>query len=270
MTQQTEQTEQTTPTEGRVTMRTDGHVAVITLENEAKKNSYSPEMMEQLSDHLTAFEEDDELWVAVFCSAGDHTTAGLDMPKFFGPKATVKPRHPDKVDPFGLGRHCTKPVIAVVQGITFTVGIEMMLAADIVIAADTAVFQQLESKRGIAPLGGAHFRYLTSTGWGNAMYHLFLCDKFDAQEALRLGFVQEVVPVGTQLDRALELARQICTNAPLGIRATKIGAQAFVAAAEQAAIDHIPQIRDKVMDSDDAREGIQSFVERREAVFTGR
>jgi enoyl-CoA hydratase/carnithine racemase len=255
---------------GEVTMHTEGRIAVITVRNEAKKNSYSPEMMEQLSDHLTAFEDDDDLWVAVQCAEGKDTTAGLDMPKFFGPIATARSQDPAKVDPFGLGRRCTKPVIAVVQGITFTIGIEMMLAADIVVAADTAQFQQLECKRGIAPFGGAHFRYLTRTGWGNAMYHLFLCDKFDAATALQMGFVQEVVPFGQHIDRALELAREICKNAPLGIRATKVAAMAFVAAAEQAAIDQIPQIRAQVLDSEDCKEGIQSFIERREAVFQGR
>ena len=255
---------------GEVTMDIDGHIAVITVRNEAKKNSYTPEMTDQLSDHLTAFDDDDDLWVAVFCAAGEHTTAGLDMPKFFGPNATAKPHDPNKIDAFGLVRRTTKPVIAVVQGITFTVGIEMMLAADIVVAADTAQFQQLESKRGIAPLGGAHFRYLTRTGWGNAMYHLFLCDKFDAAEALRIGFVQEVVPYGQHIDRAMELAREICKNAPIGIRATKEAALKYIDAAEQAAIDCIPEIREKVFATEDFKEGIQSFVERREANFQGR
>lgn len=255
---------------GTVTMRAEGRVAVITVANEAKKNAYTPEMMEQLSAHLTAFDDDDELWVAVLCSAGEHTTAGLDMPKFFGPNATAKPQREDMVDPFGLGRRSRKPVIAVVQGITYTVGIEMMLAADIVVAADTARFQQLESRRGIAPLGGAHFRYLTRTGWGNAMYHLMLCEEFGAQRALELGFVQEVVPYGRHIDRALELARTICENAPIGIRAMKEAARAFVDAAEQAAIAEIPRIRQQVFDSEDFREGLQSFVERRKAEFTGR
>lgn len=255
---------------GEVTMDIDGHIAVITVRNEAKKNSYTPEMTEQLSQHLTAFDDNPDLWVAVFCAAGEHTTAGLDMPKFFGPNATAKPKDPNKVDPFGLARRTTKPVIAVVQGITFTVGIEMMLAADIVVAADTAQFQQLESKRGIAPFGGAHFRYLTRTGWGNAMYHLFLCDKFDAAEALRIGFVQEVVPFGQHVERAMELARQICKNAPIGIQATKEAALKYIDAAEQAAIDCIPQIRERVFATEDFKEGIQSFVERREAAFRGR
>ncbi len=68
----------------------------------------------------------------------EHTTAGLDMPKFFGPTATAKPIPKDQVDPFALQRRTTKPVISVVHGFTYTIGIEMMLAGDIVIAADTA------------------------------------------------------------------------------------------------------------------------------------
>lgn len=256
--------------DGSVTLEVDSRIATITVRNEAKLNSYTPEMMRQLAQHLTTFEEDDELWVAVFCSAGDNTTAGLDMPKFFGPDADQDIIDPALVDPFALGRRCTKPVIAAVQGITFTVGIEMMLAADMVVAADNARFQQLESKRGIAPLGGAHFRYLTRTGWGNTMYHLLRCDEFDAARALDLGFVQEVVPFGQQVDRAHELAREICANAPLGVRAAKAAALTYIHAGEQAAIESIDDVKARVFASEDFKEGIASFLERREAVFTGR
>lgn len=255
---------------GQVTMRTEGHIAIITVENERKMNSYTPEMMQQLSAHLTAFDNDPDLWVAIFGSAGEHTTAGLDMPKFFGPNATAKPVPADQIDPFGLKKRTTKPVIAVVQGRCYTIGIEMMLGHDIVVAAEDARFAQLESKRGIAPLGGAHFRYLTRTGWGNAMYHLFLCDEFDAQRALQIGFVQEVVPVGQQHERALELARMICKVAPLGLQATKEAAMVYTAAAEKAAVDEIDRIREKVFATEDFKEGIQSFIERREANFQGR
>ena len=126
----------------------------IVVDNVRKKNAFVPEMMVALSNALTAFDRDDEQWVAVLCAAGDHTTAGLDMPKFFGPTATAVEPSADAIDPFALKRRTLKPVVAVVQGITYTIGIEMMLAADIVIAADTARFCQMESKRGIAPLGG--------------------------------------------------------------------------------------------------------------------
>ena len=161
-------------------------------------------------------------------------------------------------------------MIAVVQGLTLTIGIEMMLAADIVVAADTARFCQMESKRGIAPLGGAHFRFLTRTGWGNAMYHLMLCDEFDAQRALQIGLVQEVVPFGKHVERGMELAQRIARNAPLGLRAMKEAALRYIAAGEAAAVAAIPTVRERVMPSADAAEGIRSFVERREARFEGR
>ncbi|HLR30568.1 MAG TPA: crotonase/enoyl-CoA hydratase family protein [Paenalcaligenes sp.] len=256
--------------EGQVHWEVEGNICIITIDNVRKKNAYSPEMMDQLAQYLTDFEENDDLWVGIICSAGEDTTAGLDMPKFFGPKATAKPRPDEWVDPFGLKRRCTKPLIAVVQGITFTIGIEIMLACDIVVAADNARFGQLESKRGIAPLGGAHFRYLTRTGWGNAMYHLFLCEEFGAERALELGFVQEVVPFGQQLDAAKDLARRICKCAPIGLRATKRAALKYIEAGEEAAIECIPEIREEVFSSEDFKEGIQSFVERREAQFKGR
>lgn len=126
----------------------------------------------------------------------------------------------------------------------------------------------MESKRGIAPLGGAHFRYVHRAGWGNAMYHLFLCDEFDAAEAHRVGFVQEVVPHGQQVERAMEIAGLIAKNAPLGVQVTKEASLKYVREGEQAAIDFLPELRGRIMNSKDAAEGIMSFIERREANFT--
>ena len=254
---------------GRVTSEVDGHVVRITLDNVAKRNAFTPEMMLALSEALTAF-EDGPARVAVLCAAGDHFTAGLDMPRFFGPTATFKGIPEGQVDPFGLGRTCAKPLVSAVQGITYTIGIEIMLAGDIVVAADSARFAQIEAKRGIAPLGGAHFRFLSRTGWGNAMYHLLLCDEFDAARAREIGLVQEVVPHGRQVERATELAHAVARNAPLGIVATKEAARTYVAAAERAAVAAVPGIHARVMGTADALEGIRSFLERREARFEGR
>ena len=255
---------------GRVYHETHGHVMKIVIDNTAKKNSFSPEMMAQLSEAMTLLDKDESLWAGVLCAVGDDFTAGLDMPKFFGPKATVKPRPEGNIDPFGLANRCRKPLVTAVQGICFTVGIEIALAGDIIIAADTARFCQMESKRGIAPLGGAHFRYLTRAGWGDAMYHLFLCDEFNAERAYKIGLVQEVVPLGRQVDRAMEVAQLIAKNAPLGIQITKQAALKFIEAGENSAIEIIPKIRERVMNSEDMKEGIQSFIERRAAVFKGR
>jgi enoyl-CoA hydratase/carnithine racemase len=256
--------------EGKVRYETVDRILKITIDNPAKKNAFTPEMMQQLADALTLLDGSQDLWVGVLCAEGDHFTAGLDMPKFFGPGATAKPIADDKIDPLGLKSRCRKPIITAVQGICFTVGIELMLAGDIVIAADDCRFSQMEAKRGIAPMGGAHFRYLTRAGWGDAMYHLMLCDEFGSERAEKIGLVQEVVPAGRQTDRAMELAGLIAANAPIGVQATKEGALTFIEAGERAAIGFIPTIRDRVMNSADAMEGIMSFMQRRPASFKGK
>jgi enoyl-CoA hydratase/carnithine racemase len=255
---------------GTVRTEIDGRIFRIIVDNVAKKNAFTPDMMASLSDAFTAFDRDESRWVAIRCFAGEHTTAGLDMPKFFGPGRERSDSPPGNIDPFALERRTMKPVVAAVQGLCLTVGIERTLTADIVIAADTTRFCQMESKRGIAPLGGAHFRFLTRTGWGNAMYHLMLCDELDAQRALQIGLVQEVVPAGQQIERAVEIARQIARNAPIGLRAMKQAALTFIQAGEAMAIAAIPAIHERVMGTEDAKEGIRSFVERRQAQFLGR
>lgn len=255
---------------GRVYHERHGHILKIVIDNPTKKNSFDPEMMMQLSEALTHLDNDNDLWVGVLCAIGDNFTAGLDMPKFFGPNATVMSRPAEHIDPFGMTKKCRKPIVTAVQGIVYTIGIELMLAGDIVVAADDCRFCQMESKRGIAPFGGAHFRYISRAGWGNAMYHLLLCDEFSSAQAYRIGLVQEVVPAGQQIDRAMAIAETIAANAPLGIQVTKEAGRKFIEAGEQAAIDYLPQMRERVMQSEDAAEGIKSFVERRSAVFKGR
>ncbi len=256
--------------EGRVRSERHDHILKIVIDNPAKRNAFVPEMMAQLAAAMTELDRDPDLWVGVLCAEGDNFTAGLDMPKFFGPGATPTPIPDDHIDPFGMRNRCRKPVVTAVQGICFTVGIEMALAGDIIVAAEGSRFCQMEAKRGIAPLGGAHFRFLSRTGWGNAMYHLMLCDEFGAAEAYRIGLVQEVTPAGRQVERAMEIARIIAGNAPLGIQVTKEAGRKFIEAGEQAAIDIVPTIRQRVMGTTDAAEGIASFVERRAAVFQGR
>jgi enoyl-CoA hydratase len=255
---------------GRVSSERLDRILKIVIDNPATRNAFSPEMLLQLSDAPTTLDRDESLSVGVVCTAGEHFTAGLDMPKFFGTQATAKP-HPDgNFDPFGLSRGCSRPVITAVQGITNTVGIGMMLAADILVAADDSRCCQMESKRGIAPLGGAHFRYLSRTGWGNAMYRLMLCDEFPEAEARRIGLVQEVVPAGREIERALEFAGTVAKSAPLDSPLIKEAGRKLVEAGEAAAITVVPQIRERVLDTADAAEGIRSFVERRTVVFEGR
>jgi len=179
---------------GRVYTEQHDHILKIVIGNVKKKNAFSPEMMAQLSDALTLLENQEDLWVGVLCANGDTFTAGFDMPKFFGPKATVKPDPEDNIDPFGLANQCTKPIVTAVQGICYTIGIELMLSGDIVAAASDARFCQMEAKRGIAPLGGAHFRYTARAGWGKpgpvGFRRLRVCSCPPVQCTCRASFIE--------------------------------------------------------------------------------
>ncbi|MEM7219504.1 MAG: crotonase/enoyl-CoA hydratase family protein [Pseudomonadota bacterium] len=255
---------------GSVTQTRDGHVLIITVDRATKMNGFTPEMFEGMIAGLETLEADADLWAGVVCFAGDHTTAGLDMPRFFGAEASERSVDPNRLDAFGLNRRCSKPVIMAVQGVTYTIGIEMLLGVDIVVAAEDCRFRQLEPRRGLAVFGGAHVRFVQRAGWGNAMYHLLRADEFDAMRALELGFVQEVVPAGEQRTRAIELAQQICECAPIAVQEIKRAAFVYLTEGERAAFAEIPTMRERTLGSADAAEGIASFRERREARFTGK
>jgi enoyl-CoA hydratase/carnithine racemase len=259
--------------EGSISTEVIGKVFLIGLNRPEKYNAYTPTMAKQLVEAFTRLDEDDALWVGLIHAHGDHFTGGLDLPKWttaLGEASGVsRPRV--GCDPVGLGRACRKPVISAVKGITYTFGIELALAGDIVIAADNCRFSQLEPARGIHATGGATFRITERAGWGNAMYHLLTSDVFDAQEAYRIGLVQEVVPVGQEYDRALELAQHIAnTQAPLAIQATKASARRYLHEGVQSCIEALDTVQAELMLSEDAQEGVRSFVERRQATFQGR
>jgi len=259
--------------EGSISVEQRGHLLLIGLNRPAKYNGYTPTMARQLLEAFTQLDESDELFAGVLFGHGDHFTAGLDLPKWTGQMASDGPtgeRSKSQVDPMALGRACRKPIVTAVQGITFTFGIEIALAGDIVIAADNCRFSQLEPRRGIHATGGATIRLVQRGGWGNAMYHLLTSDEFDAQEAYRIGLVQEVVPVGEQLKRAIEIAELIAAQAPLAVQATKASSRRFVEEGFEAAVRELGPTQQGLMKCEDAKEGVQSFIERREPLFKGR
>jgi len=248
------------------------HVMLMALNRPAKRNAFNVEMLEELGRAYERLETDDDLRAGVLYAYGDHFTGGLDLAEV-GPRLAEggldwpeDARNPWRND----GRPWTKPVIAAVQGWCMTLGIELLLAADIRIASAETRFAQLEVQRGIYPFGGATTRLPREAGWGNAMRWLLTGDEFDANEALRLGLVQEVVAPGTQIDRAAELAERIATrSAPLAVRTTLVAAQRAIREGEQAAADRFTDDVVALFQTKDGAEGVLSFVERRPANFVG-
>ena len=208
----------------------------------------------------------------VLFAHGDHFTAGLDLAEVGPAVAAGEPLFPgDGVDPLGLfGRVRRKPLVVALQGWCLTIGIELALAADIRVAARDTRFGQIEIKRGIFPFGGATLRLPQVAGWGDAMRYLLTGDTFDAAEALRIGLVQELTEPGEQLARALAIAETVARQAPLAVQATLRSARVAVEHGAPVALDSMLAEVRAIMASDDAREGLMSFLERREARFTGR
>jgi enoyl-CoA hydratase len=264
---------QTETQEAKISVEQRGHVLLIGLNRPAKRNAFDIQMLEELSAAYTRLETSDDIRCGVLFAHGGMFTAGLDLASV-GPEVRksdgVLKFGEDAADPLGLRSERSKPLVVAVRGKCLTIGIELILAADICIAAEDATFAQIEIKRGIFPFGGATLRFPQRTGWGNAMRWLLTGDEFDADEALRIGFAQEVVPVENVLERAIEIAETISRQAPLGVRATIRSARKMVNEGFEAARDDLqPQIIN-LFDSEDAKEGVQSFIERRDGNFQGK
>lgn len=255
-----------------ITLERDGHVLVIGLNRPDKRNSFNLAMLSDLSRAYGLLESDESLRAGVLFANGDHFTAGLDLVDV-GPNIVngELPFPEDGRDPWRLDGTWTKPVVAAAHGWCMTLGIELLLAADVRVAAAGTRFSQMEVKRGIYPFGGATIRLPQQTGWGNAMRWLLTGDEFDADEALRIGLVQQVAAdAGAAQAAARDIAHAIADRAaPLGVRAVLASAHLARTEGDEAAIERLRPEMTRLFGTADAAEGVQSFIERREARFQG-
>lgn len=271
----TDPTPNTPPAEGCIDTEVRGHVLLIGINRPAKRNGWTVPMFRQLAEAYTRLDDDPDLRVGVLHAFGDHFTAGLDLP-------AIAPymQRGEKAVPFGMVephdfglpgyRRRTKPMVVGVKGICFTVGIELMLGADIVVAGEDCRFSQMEVQRGIMATGGATLRMAERAGVGNAMLHLLTADEFGATEALRLNFVQKLVPNAEVFAEALRIAERIAAQAPMAVVATRLNVLKAVEHGPAAAVGEFIETQKRLANSEDAAEGVRSFVEKRPARFTGR
>lgn len=258
-----------------ITTEFQNHVLLIGLNRPDKRNAFTSTMINELADAYEEMEANDQVRCAVLFAHGDHFTSGLDLgeiaPKIIQGADFI---NPDKIDPWGVysNKKRTKPVIAVVQGMCLTLGIELVLAADIIVASTDAKFAQIEITRGIYAFAGATLRMPERVGWGNAMRYLLTGDPYTAETAYRMGMVQEVTEPGEQLNKAIEIAETICKQAPLGIRQILLTARMAATAQNipNGMAEHYLTTIKQLMLSEDGQEGFKSFIERRDAIFVGK
>ena len=258
----------------KVSVETNEHVFIIKLNRPEKMNAFDLDMYRDLGLAYGELHRNPDLRCGLLAAEGEHFTSGLDLVAW-APHFTEGcfPELPaEAICPLGLNaeKRLCKPVVMAPQGLCLTIGLELLLATDIRVAAADTRFAQIEIKRGIYPVGGATVRLMQEVGWGNAMRYLLTADEISAQEALRLGLVQELTAPGKQIERAFEIATTISRQAPLGVQATLASARLTRARGEEAALARLLPDLVPIMESEDLKEGVQSFIERREAQFKGR
>jgi len=249
------------------------HLLLMGVRRPQKMNALSREMFRALARALYRLEHDPELWVGVIWAEGPNFTSGVDLNDWAEAFASGSPFPigEDEIDPFSMsGPRLSKPLVIAVQGRCYTWGWELLLNTDLRVAATDTRLAMLEVRRGFYACGGATLRLPKEIGWGNAQRYLLTGDELGAEDAYRLGLVQQLCAPGEQLDAAVALAQRVARAAPLGVQGSLRSSRTCMLEGEAVAIDVTFRGMAEVMRSEDAAEGVRSFVERREAVFRGR
>jgi enoyl-CoA hydratase len=249
------------------------HLLLMGIRRPQKMNALSRDMFHALAQAFHRLEHDPELWVGVIWAEGPHFTSGVDLNDWAEAFAAGSPFPvgAGEIDPFSMtGPRLSKPLVIAVQGRCYTWGWELLLNTELRVAATDTRFAMLEVKRGFYACGGATLRLPKEIGWANAQRYLLTGDELGADDAYRLGLVQQLCAPGEQLEAALALAARVAKAAPLGVQGSLRSSRICMLEGEAAAIEPTFRGMAKVMRSEDAAEGVRSFVERREAVFRGR
>ncbi len=256
--------------EDSITLERLDHRLEIGFNRPDKRNAANVSLLEQLALAYGELDRDPQLRVGIVHAHGDHFTSGLDLVDV-GPslqKQGSLPIPDGGLDPWGITtRQVSKPVVVALKGTCFTLGVELALASDVVIAHRDTVFAQLEVARGILPFGGATSRMPAAAGWSNAMRWLLSAESFSASEAHRLNIVTEVVD-DDPLQAARVIADAIAQQAPLAVQETLQSARAARIDSEKEHAE-LPRRLGRLMVTGDVARGMEAFMTKKPAVFEG-
>ncbi len=252
-----------------------GRVAYITINRPEARNAIDPETMQELSDAWSDFRDDDDLWVGVLTGAGDKSfSAGADL-KTLIPRLTGAIPGGGQTSAGGFGGitrsfECWKPMIAAINGHCFAGGFEMMLACDLRIASENAVFGLTEVSWGIIPAAGGTQRLPRSISLAKAMEMILTAQRISAEEACNIGLINKVVPQAELMNEVERLVATLLERGPLALRAAK---QAILQGLSMT-LDEGMALEQRLMagllKTEDAREGPLAFAQKRKPEFKAR
>jgi enoyl-CoA hydratase len=254
----------------RILFATDGHIATITLNRPHKLNAIEPTMLERLDTIAGELERRNDIRVIMLTGAGERAfCVGADINAWSSlqPLDMWRQWIRDGHRVFERLAHLRQPLIAALNGYTFGGGLELALAADIRIAATEAEFALPEVKIATIPGWTGTQRLPALIGIGRAKQMIFSGARIDATTAEHWGLINEAVPRAELLERARNLAEQIATNAPVSVQLAK---QVIDGAGGSAGVALEALAGALAATTDDAREGLASFRERRAPQFSGR
>lgn len=256
-----------------------GHIATLTFNRPEAMNAMDPDTYKQLSEAWIEVRDNPDIWVAVITGANNPErppdkqafTAGADLKKTIPQSPELWHFWQTQEDQIlNRGLEVWKPVVAAVNGFCLAGGMTLLFATDIRIASEHATFGISEVKRGILPGNGGTQRAVHQLPYPMAMELLLIGDALNAQDALKYGLVNRVVPHDQLLPATMQIAEKLAANPPLAVRAIK-----ELAIRSQ----HLPlydglrleqAIQSVLRQSEDAREGPRAFAEKRAPVYRGR
>ncbi len=253
-------------------------IFIMMINRPEAMNALDQETLEQMNRAWTEFRDDPELWVAVVTGAGDKAfCAGADLKsvgEYYASMTPVQRRERSEKGPGvgGITRNLDiwKPIIAAINGHCLAGGLEIALACDIRIASETATFGLTEVSWGIIPGAGGTQRLPRLIPLGRSLEMILTAERIDAQEALRVGLVNRVVPQGELLPEAVGVAHRICQNAPLAVRAAKEAVYRGLDLPLSDGLRLEQFLAEPIRQTEDAREGPLAFAQGRKPVFKGR